>query len=264
MYDKEIWHTHGRAPYKDGAGGGSGEGGGAASGAATRCTTASCPEASCSDHACCCCANLGRCYWACAGNPKPMPATISMRGCAAGVAAAGWGTGGHRGAAAAASLASSGSRTRQVALDIAPSVWLNSASATGGRLAVLSCSRCSNSARYASAGRRPQRRALRLVLHIAVAPGARPRPGPPTRAPTLPLRLQPEPGVAEVVVYPHQGVLALTAALAPGAPATACARRCLMAALVRLSSKAVTDATSARQLCAAMQWVEVRVGWGGL
>ena len=161
-------------------------GGGAASCAATSCTTASFPEASCSDHACCCCANLGRCYWACAGNPKPMPATISMRGCAAGVAAAGWGTGGHRGAAAAASLASSGSRTRQVALDIALSVWLSSAAATGGRLAVLSCSRCSNSARCAFAGRRPQRRAPAARSPHCCRPGRSPASRAPDPSPHAP------------------------------------------------------------------------------
>ena len=166
-----------------------------------------------------------------------MPATISMRGCAAGVAAAGWGTGGHRGAAAAASLASSGSRTRPVALDIAPSVWLNSGAACGGRL-------------WRPPGRaelqtllqlRKVRLRWRLVLHIAVAPGARPSPGPPTRAPTLPLRLQPEPGVAKVVVYPGKiappksppGTVILSATYitrdtAPRTPCRGAVRRALM------------------------------------
>jgi hypothetical protein len=230
---KTQYGIHGRAPYKGGAGAPAPPDACVARCAATSCATASCPAASCSDKACCC-ANLDRCCCAWAGNIKPTPATISMRGCAAGAAAARAGTGGRGSCCGPKQLglqhdaSDPGHRTlrpvelggrprrppgraelppplhlRKVCLRWQVHVCPHGPRALLGRLAWLQNQGGNRLLRGLAGARSAGHR--RLVLHIAVTLRAPPLPGPPARAPPLPPRLQPEPGVAEVVDHPHQG-----------------------------------------------------------
>ena len=206
IYDKTRYGIHGRRPCTEGVGAPARPAACAARCATTSCATAGCLAASCSDHACCC-ANLDRCCCAWAGNIKPAPARHHLH---PGLCSRRRRPGRRHRRAPCGSRCNGpgqlrlqndasgpGHRTRRP-VELGGPPWRPPGRAELQPPLHLRKVRLRWPA-PASAGRR------RLVLCIAVTPGERLLLGPPTRAPTLPVRLQPEPGVGEDVVYPHQG-----------------------------------------------------------